>query len=98
MASAITLNSSIVASPEQVSTSVGEEVIILSTRDGFYYGLSGVGARVWELVQAPRLLREVHEALTEEYQVAPEILERDLLTLAMDLAAHTLINVEASSP
>jgi len=45
-------NSCVVASDEQVSTSLGAETVILGMGDGVYYGLDAVGARVWDVVTA----------------------------------------------
>ena len=50
----ITRDSCVVVSDEQVSTSLGDETVILGMDDGVYYGLDAVGARVWALVASPR--------------------------------------------
>jgi len=89
----------VVASRDQVSSDLGEEVAILDLKLGVYYGLDEVGARVWELIQEPRVVSDVRDVLIEEYDVAPERCERDLFALLERLAEEGLIEVrdEASA-
>jgi hypothetical protein len=90
----ISRSSTVVATREQVSSSVAEEEVILNFRDGAYYGLDAVGARVWRLIQEPRTLAEVCEAIASEYDVAPERCERDVIALFRRLAESGLIEIE----
>jgi hypothetical protein len=55
--------------------------------------LDAVGARIWELIQDPRTVNEIRDALLEEYDVEMERCERDLLAFLDQLAAETLIEV-----
>ncbi|HEV7993958.1 MAG TPA: PqqD family peptide modification chaperone [Gemmatimonadaceae bacterium] len=86
-----TAASRIVVSDEQVFTTLGGEAVILGLRDGVYYGLDAVGARVWELLVEPRLVSELVAAIVGEFDVTPERCERDLVTLLDDLAARGLV-------
>ncbi len=90
----VTLETTIVAIPDQVSSDLQGEAVILSLRDGTYYGLNEVGARIWHLIQQPIAVRSICATLLEEYDVEPAQCERDLLTLLDDLAAHNLIEVQ----
>jgi hypothetical protein len=58
-----------------------------------YYGLDAVGARVWSLIQQPRTVQSVREALLSEYDVEPDRCERDLLALLNQFLAEGLIEV-----
>ena len=51
----------VVASQEQVSCDLAEEVAILDVTSGIYYGLNTVGARIWQLVQEPRMVSELYK-------------------------------------
>jgi len=53
--------------------------------------LNPVGARVWALLQQPRPVREIRDALLTEYDVDRERCERDLLALLHALVAERLI-------
>lgn len=63
----IALTSAVRASPQQVSCNVADEAVLLSMRDGEYYGLNEVAACIWKHIQEPRTLLEVREALLAEY-------------------------------
>jgi Coenzyme PQQ synthesis protein D (PqqD) len=82
-----------VASKEQASADPGEEVAILSLKDGVYYGLDPVGARIWKLVQTPQTVREIRDTLLAEYDVESDRCERDLIALLEELTQRQLIEV-----
>lgn len=81
-----------VSVPSQVmDRSVGDETVILDLESGTYYGLDPVGARMWVLMGEGKALGEVCDALLEEYDVARERLEEDILKLAGELGEKGLI-------
>jgi hypothetical protein len=73
------------------------EAMILDRESGVIYGLNEVAARVWDLIQQPRTVGEVREALLGEYAVGPEQCRRDLLALLRQLEAKGLIEVRAAT-
>lgn len=83
----------VVASKEQLSTSIDGEVVIAGLRKGNYYGLSSVGARVWQLVQTPIAVSDIGAIIAEEYHVSAERCEADLLELLESMAGQGLIEV-----
>lgn len=87
-------NSSIVAAKEQISCDLAGEAAILQLESGIYYGLDGVGARVWNLIQETRTIHEVLVTLLEEYDVDPDLCEHDLLALLQELTDHGLVVVQ----
>ena len=90
----IVSNSSIVvASGDQISSDLAGEVVMLNLKNGTYYGLDEVGARVWNLIQEPRSVGAVRDVILDEYDVEVERCERDLLALLGELAAADLIEV-----
>jgi Coenzyme PQQ synthesis protein D (PqqD) len=76
----------VVSSDQQISCDVGEEAVLLSTRDGEYYGLNPVAASVWRMLRHPSSLEEVRDALLSEYAgVSPAECERALIDLVSEL-------------
>src|ERR1019366_6323652 len=96
MAAALSSTSVVVASKDQVSTNLSGEAVILGMRDGVYYGLDPVGARIWELVQAPRAIYEVARTIATEYDVSRERALADLLALAGQLMERGLLEIVAA--
>jgi hypothetical protein len=90
----LSVSSSVVAAKDQVSSDLGDEVAILHLNAGVYYGLDGVGARIWDLIQQPRTVEEVRDVLIREYEVEPDRCESDLITLLQRLADEGLIEVK----
>lgn len=89
------LNDSIVvASSNQISSDLGEEVVILNLKDGVYHGLDSVGARIWNLLQESKSVNDILNILVEEYDVEPERCKHDLLALLEELGQQRLIEVK----
>ena len=84
-------DSCVVLSDEQVSTSLGQETVILGMGDGVYYGLDAVGARVWALLATPHRVSELVRAVVGEFDVSWEQCERDVLALLDELSERRLV-------
>lgn len=90
----INLQDFIVASGSTyLSTNVNGELVILNLMDETYYGLVGVGARVWELIQQSRTFAELVEQISRDYDVEPNRCEIDVRTLLVNLASKSLVEV-----
>jgi len=89
----LSVHSIVSAAPEQVSCPLGEEAAILNLKNTVYYGLNPVGARVWSLLQKPRSVGELRDALLDEYDVEADHCERDLLDLLEKMRSEGLIQV-----
>jgi hypothetical protein len=92
---ALTLDSRIVVSRDQVSANLSGEAVILAMKEGVYYGLGKVGTRIWDLLAQPRSLGEIVTQITAEFDVTRERAEQDLLAFAGDLVSQGLADVVA---
>ena len=86
------LNDKIAVSTDVVAREVGEETMLLNLASGTYFGLDPVGGRFWQLLEEGKSATEARDALLQQYDVAPEELDRDLEKLLADLAAHGLVS------
>jgi len=83
--------------PEHVLVrKAGGETVLLNLSSEHYYGLEGVGARFWELVEAHATFGEAVNVLLTEYDVAVETLTADLVTLSTDLHANGMLLVNGA--
>jgi hypothetical protein len=89
----LTLDSRVVASPNQLSTYLNGEAVILDLQSGTYYGLEGVAARIWSLLQEPATCADMATTLCEEYAVERPQIEVDLLSFVAELREIGLIEV-----
>jgi hypothetical protein len=89
----------VVAIREQISCDLAGESVILNLREGVYYGLNEVAAQVWKLIQEPRSIQEIREALLETYRgVSEETCTRDLLNLLQQLTEWKLLEMQNGRP
>lgn len=89
----ITMESIVVASKDHVSSPLGDELVILDTQSGVYYGLNRLGAFIWMLIQQPILVIALRDAIMGEFAVDRSVCERDLLAILADMYANKLISV-----
>jgi hypothetical protein len=75
------LHTQVVAIRDQIFCDLEGEAVILHLRDGVYFGLNEVASKVWRLVQEPRTIMEIRDALLADYDVEPDDCTRDLLEL-----------------
>ena len=97
MSATISDRSVVVAAKDQVSCDLAGEAAILNIKSGVYYGLDPVGARIWNLMQEPRAVADLQNAITDEYDVEPERCASDLHDLLEKLLAEGLIEVKDDS-
>jgi coenzyme PQQ synthesis protein D (PqqD) len=88
------LDALVVAAPEQLSTTLGDDVVILGLRDSVYYGLSGPGTRIWQLLQTPRRVDDIARSIAGEFDVTCDQAVADLQALLRDLEARGLVRIE----
>ena len=87
------LSTQVVAIRDQISCDLEGEAVILHLREGVYYGLNEVASKVWRLVQEPRTITEIRDALLADYEVEPDDLTRDLLELLSRLRDWNLLEL-----
>jgi hypothetical protein len=70
------------------------EAVVLNLDTGIYFGLDAVGTRIWRLLEEHKPLRLVLDTLVEEYDAAPDRLQRDLLAFIERLNTKGLLTLE----
>jgi hypothetical protein len=89
----ISLERQVRISDDAVFRELDGEAVILQLESGMYFGLDTVGTRLWQLLAAHGALRPAYDAALREFEVAPDVLERDLLQLVSQLADKNLVVV-----
>ena len=87
-------NSSVAVAEDVVSCDLDGEAAILNLKDGVYYGLNPVGARIWRLVQEPVTLDRILEVILEEYDVEAEQCLQDTTELLEELQNKGLVTID----
>lgn len=79
-----------------MASGIAGETVILSLTAGRYYGLDAVGARVWQIIQAPTVVADATRTIVAEYDVEPERCEADLLALLPRMVDTGLVEVRSA--
>lgn len=90
----ISKKSIVVIAPDQVSSELVDESVILNLKTGMYYGLNEVGASVWQLLQQPKSVADICDAILQEYEVDAAQCEADVLALLKDMIEAQLVVVK----
>ena len=89
------LETTAVQSSQQVSCDLGEEIVVLSLKNGAYYGLDPVAAQIWTLLAEPRTVTSIRDTLLSEYdQVDADQCTRDVMGLIRQLEKWELLEID----
>jgi hypothetical protein len=77
-----------------LSAKVGDELVMMSAEKGNYVGLSEVGARIWDILEAPSDLEAVCARLQQEYDVALDVCRAEVEIFLNELVKHGAIALD----
>lgn len=78
-----------------LSSKVGDELVMMSAKQGNYIGLSPIGARIWEIIETPRSIEALCAQLVEEYDVTIEECSTDVRAFLDDLMNHGAVILDS---
>jgi hypothetical protein len=94
----IQLNSVVVRNDEPIAAKVDGETVILSAQAEAYFGLGKIGSDIWEMISTPRVVSDLCARLIEEYDVDPQVCERDTIAFLTKLQQDRLIQISDGRP
>lgn len=80
-------------SDEPIAVEIDRTVVMMSLAQGMYFGLEGVGPRIWALLDRPRSGRELAAELVGEFEVDAETCLRDVCEFLEALKDAQLIRI-----
>jgi len=80
-------------SDQVVIRELSGESVLLDLKNGLYFGLNGVGTKVWNLVAQGGSLKDVNAALADECDGSAETIAAEVLRFAAELCEHGLCRV-----
>jgi hypothetical protein len=89
----VSLDERAFATPRVLCKALGDEAVLLDLETETYFGLNAVGSRFWNLLTTAPTIRDALAAIQEEYDVAPDELERDMSALIEDLVSRGLLRM-----
>jgi hypothetical protein len=80
--------------PQVMSRPVGNETVLLDLASGTYFGLDGVGKRIWESLAQGKTLGETVEIIIAEYDVDDARAQQDVIEFVSDLVRRGLLEAQ----
>ncbi len=78
--------------PEQVIfRQMGDEMVLLDLESGLYFGVDGVGQRIWETFVEGRNLEEAVAVVVAEYEVEAAQAQADVIAFVRNLVDRGLL-------
>ena len=72
---------------------MGGELVLLNLESEEYFGLDDVGNAMWSCLKDADSLQTAYDRLLDRYDVNPEELKQDFLTLVAQFVEHDLVEV-----
>jgi hypothetical protein len=77
--------------PDVLSSKIDRDIVLFHEASSSYYTLNNVGTRVWELLNSPKTIDEILEALIAQYEIDEETSRREVLPFLQNLIARKLV-------
>ena len=86
------LDTKLTVPPQVMSRLVGDETVVLDLASGIYFGLDGVGMKIWESVADGQTLAQAVSVIVDEYDVEEARAQADVLEFASELVERGLLS------
>ena len=77
--------------PQVMSRLVDDDTVLLDLESGMYFGLDGVGKRIWDAVAEGRSIGEIAAIITAEYEVDEARARADVVEFTSNLVERGLL-------
>jgi coenzyme PQQ biosynthesis protein PqqD len=74
-----------------VAQQAAGKTVLLDLEGGGYYALDDVSGRIWQLCDGTRSVRQIVEAVRDEYDTADQEIEEDVIAFVSDLVVESLL-------
>ncbi len=88
----LTLESRVVRSEEFITSTVDNELVMMSLDKGIYYGLDAIGSQIWETIAAPTTIDALCQKLVDEFEVDPAQCQADVLAFLNELHQEGMVH------
>jgi hypothetical protein len=80
-----------------IAAEAGQDLVMVSTTNGFYYGVSDVAREIWEAIERPRKISDLIDDLAVAYNIDRSKCEQETLAFLEDLLSECLLQVKDES-
>lgn len=89
----LSLDTQLTRNPDLIATDMDGDTVMMSIARGEYYGIGGVGSRVWELLEQPISLSTIVGMICKEFDVDEPTCQADMVRFLGELQEHGLVTV-----
>lgn len=83
----------IIRNPNQVAAEIDGDLVMMNIGQGEYYGITGVGSRIWELLATPATVADIVRVICTEYDVEEAQCQADTQAFVEELIKLGLASV-----
>ena len=76
-----------------LSVEMDGDLVMMSIDSGNYFGVSGIGPHIWQMLETPRNFGEIVDGVCAEYEVDRETAAADLTLFLGTLSENGMIEV-----
>jgi hypothetical protein len=77
-----------------IASDIDDEKVMMCVEKGKYFKLDPVGARIWDMIEAPIKVSDLINALIPKYDVDRETCEHDVLAFLEELHDGGILQVQ----
>lgn len=89
----LTMDSHLLRSKDLVAANMDGDTVMMSIESGHYFGIGGIGSRVWELLEFEVTLSDLMASILNEYEIDEEACLNDLSEFISKLAKEGLVRI-----
>ncbi|GJM41928.1 MAG: hypothetical protein DHS20C20_22100 [Ardenticatenaceae bacterium] len=94
----LTPNSRVVRSEDFITSTVENDLVMMSLEKGTYYGLDSIGSKIWEHISEPISIDELCRRLAAQFEVDAAQCQADVLAFLNELQTEDMIRVVVEKP
>lgn len=87
----LSLDLPLIRNPDLIAADMDGETVMMSIERGAYFGLGGIGSRLWDLLEQPTTVADMAAAICEEYSVDSETCLQDIQGFIAEMMENSLV-------
>ena len=84
-----------IRNPDLIASDMDGDTVMMSIERGEYYGISGVGSRVWELLEQPVTLADIIAIICAEFDIDQTTCQTDMEQFLSELQSLEIVSQPA---
>lgn len=81
----------LIRNPDLIAADMDGETVMMSIERGAYFGLGGIGSRLWDLLEQPTSVADMAAKICEEYSVDSETCLQDIQGFIAEMMENSLV-------